>query len=184
MANLAWAVLGTAPLTVRLNGAVYAFPDRGARPWVKAVLQDPMYPSVLRLMTPDGYDGLMDRVEDGDASPAELRRIASLAVREAGGRPWWETITLVRSAFTAPSSGRLLGSLILRGVRLDDLTLAEFCAAVWARLTENADDKQLFKLEAQLSVPPPGADMEDLDESPDFAAVAARMRAMPGVRVG
>ena len=171
-------------MTVRLKGAEYVFTDRGARPWVKAVLQDPMYPAVLRLMTPDGYDGLMDRVGDGDVSPAELRRIASLAVKEAGGRPWWETVTLVRSAFVAPSSDRLLGSLILRGVRLDDLTLAEFCAAVWARLTEHADEKQLFKMEAQLSVPPPNADPEDLDEPQDFAATAARMRAMPGVRVG
>lgn len=171
-------------MTVRLKGAEYVFTGRGARPWVTAVLPDPMYPSVLRLMTPGGYELLMDRVEDGDVSPADLQRIASLAVKEAGGRPWWETVTLVRSVFAAPSSDRLLGSLILRGVRLDDLTLAEFCAAVWARLTENADDKQLFKLEAQLSVPPPGADLEDLDEPQDFSAVAARMRAMPGVRVG
>lgn len=184
MVNLAWAVLGTGPLTVRLKGAEYTFPGRGARPWVTAVLPDPMYPSVLRLMTPDGYERLMDRVEEGAVRPVDLQRLASLAVKEAGGRPWWETVTLVRSAFSAPTSDRLLGSLILRGIRLDDLTLAEFCAAVWARLTENADDKQLFKLEAQLSIPPPGADLDDLDDSQDFAVVAARMRAMPGVRVG
>lgn len=184
MANRALSVLGEGPLVVRHRDSSYRFPARDARSWILAICDDSLYSAVLGLMDDGDYSGLLDRIEDGRTGMDDLRRIACLALTEAGGRPWPEVLKLTWSVFLAPQGGPLLGRLTLSGVRVSEISLTEYCCAVWAAVTEHASQSDLFKLEAKLGAPIPGMPLDDIDDVQDFQDVAARMRSMPGVRVG
>jgi hypothetical protein len=184
VANRALSVLGEGPLVVRHRDSNYRFPTRDARPWILAICDDSLYSSVLGLMDPGDYSGLLDRLEDSRIVLGDLRRIACLAVAEAGGRPWPEVLKLIWSVFRAPQGAALLGRLTLSGVRVSDLSLTEYVCAAWAAVTEHASQSDLFKMEARLGAPIPGMPLDDLDDLQDFQEVASRMRSMPGVRVG
>jgi hypothetical protein len=184
MADLLRAYLGDGPVEVEHGGVTFRFPDRSAPPWIRAVCSENLHASVLVLMDPSDLDTLTDQLLSGQATAGDLRRIVARAVSVAGGRPWHEVVKLAATVFATPSGDRLLGSLILRGAAPETLTLAGFCSATWALITENLDSKDLLRTESRLSAPIPGMDLDDMEDDRGFFDMAARLRSMPGARVG
>lgn len=179
MASLSEAAFRTGPFEIELNGHRLVFPHLTADRWTTAMFSGDL--SVVQLMTPEQFDLLLDLIEDESLSVEDVHRVARKAVAEAAGRPWWEAERLVASVFEP--TGRILGNLMLSGVRPETMTLAAWCAAVWALITRNADGTDLMKAEMQLSVPPAEADEDDLAQD-DFEAAVRRAQGAPGVRVG
>lgn len=180
MTELREAAFRTTPFVVASGPHSYVFAHHPASQWALAATSD-RYQQIVALVHPDHQQMLLDDVQHGRLTGAALARLANDAVAEAAGRPWWEAARL--SATALEPSGRMLGTLLLAGIRPQETTFAAFCCAVWARLTQGADATELFKMEAQLSVPPPG---EETDEWGDagFAGQVEALRAMPGVRIG
>jgi hypothetical protein len=181
VASLATAAFRSEPFQVRVGEHTLWFPHLTADYWVRALSPGSSLLNIVQLMSPEEYDRFLDLLLSGDISAADVPRIANRAVSEAGGRPYWESQRLVSSVFEP--TGRVLGSLMLHGVHPETMTLAAYCSAIWALLTRNADTTEMMKAEAQLSVPPPDADPEDLPDD-GFDAALARARSAPGVRIG
>lgn len=129
------------------------------------------------------FGRFIDKVESDELDAGDVRTFAHSALAQSAGRPWWEAQRLIGACFN--DGGRLLGTVLMRGVDPSRMTLAAFLACVWAKLTENADVTSLAKLESELLVPPPEATEDEraaVDE--DVFTMVERMRAMPGVRTG
>ena len=178
MASLSEAAFRTGPFQVEVNGHRLTFPHLTADRWIGVLGSDL---AVVQLMGPEDFDRFLDLIEDGGLSVDDVPRISRKAISEAAGRPWWEAVRLAGSVFEP--SGRVLGNLMLRGVRPETMTLAAYCASVWALLTRNADGTDLMKAEMQLSVPPPEAEDEDIVED-GFEQAVRRAQSAPGVRIG
>jgi hypothetical protein len=182
MADLASAAFDRHGYEVTAGPFRVAVPFVSADRWALALCRQPHRSSVLALLPDESQRRVDEWIMSGRLDTATLDKLVYGMIAGAGGRPWYQARMLVHTAMG--SDGRLLGMLLLRGVRAQELSLAEFCAAIWAVCTENASPMDLMKMEAQLSVPPVGVAPEGFDEIDDFQAMAERMRSMPGVRVG
>lgn len=184
MSTLGEAAFRTRPFTVQRAGLDLVFTHRPASEWIADLVTDHYPVRILQSMEARSYEQMMDAAEAGRITRDDLVPLAHQALAEAGGRVWWETANLVGAVVREPT-GRLLGELVLAGVRPETMTLAAYCAAVWARLVQNADATQLMKLEAQLTMPPAGVPLDEMpDDTDDFAATAQRLQNMPGIRTG
>jgi hypothetical protein len=138
---------------------------------------------LIQLMEPEPYEKVLAVIESEELDKEGLIALARATLADAAGRPWWEAERLVSACFN--EGGRLLGMLLLAGVRPEKLTLAAFCCAVWAQITKGADATQLMKAQSELLIPPPDVPLEDLEDSgDDMAAMVASLRNMPGARIG
>lgn len=138
---------------------------------------------LIQAMDEEAHERLLADVEAGVLDvPDGLLPLAREVLAAAAGRPWWEAETLVATA--VGGDGRVLGMLLLSGLRPESVTLAGFCCAVWAQVTKGADGVELMKAEAQLKIPPVGVEPDDVDDEADMAAMVERARAMSGARVG
>ena len=182
MADLASAAFDRHGFEVTAGRFRIGVPFVSADRWALALCRQPHRSSVIALLPPESQRRVDEWIMSGRMDTATLDKLIYGMISGAGGRPWYQTRMLVHTAMG--SDGRILGMLLLRGVRAQDLSLAEYCAAIWAVCTENAGPMDLMKMEAQLSVPPPGVAPDEFDEIEDFQAMADRMRSMPGVRVG
>jgi len=182
VADLGPAVFRDGPFSVTVAEHHYLFRHEPAATWARALFASSWILQVLHLMDPESYEEMLDRIQEGSVSQEHVRRIAHAALADAGGRPWWEVERLVRAC--GSNDGRLLGRVVLAGVDPARVTLAAFCAAVWAAATEGAGPEDMLKMESMLTVPPPDALAEEAVpvENPD--EVVARLRQLPGVRLG
>lgn len=183
MADIRSAAFRTQPFPVTVRGVEFQFPSVPASQWLDAFSHPTFHLIVFRMMDAEQTGVFLDALDSGRLDVEDYEKLANAALTEASGRPWWETWKLMSAVVNQESGGRLLGTLVLEGVDASSITLAAWCAAVWALLTRNADTAQLMKLEMQISMPPPGVEDDEWDND-DFDAVAARMRSIPGARVG
>jgi hypothetical protein len=163
---------------------VFTFPHRSAAAWMDVMSRSTWPVEVVQAMDADSYSELLDHAEAGQFVPDDIVALARAALAEAGGRPWWQVQRLCNVA--TAGDGRLLGALVLGGASPERLSLAAFCSAVWAKLTEHADAVGMMKAEAELAVPPPevtAAELEAADQASMTDLVQAA-RSMPGVRTG
>lgn len=182
MPDLRSAAFRTTPFTIEVKGVSLIFPSVPATAWLDVVSTDHYPTQTLGLMEWESHERFLDAIGSGRLDVSDLLRIAHKALAEAGGRPWWEVLRLTNSAFE--QSGRLLGALLCSGVRPESMTLAAFCACVWATVTKGADATEMMKAESRLMVPPPNADLDEIPEDDDFQAMARRAQSMPGIRTG
>jgi hypothetical protein len=170
------------PFRVTSGSLSVEFPAVPASQWLSILTGEGGRRGVLQLLPAGQMDALLDALSAGQATVQDVSRITQSAVTEASGYPWWQAEMLISSV--VGEDRRVLGGLVLAGVDPERITLAAYCAAVWALLTRNASEESLMKLEAQMMTPPPGVDIDELDEVEDFDAVARSLRATPGARVG
>ena len=179
MPNLAAAAFRTTTSPVR----GYDFPRLSAAEWCELLSANTWPVRLVQLMDAEPYEKMLAAIEDEELDKEGLIALARAALADAAGRPWWEAERLVTSCFN--EGGRLLGMLLLAGVRPETLTLAAFCCAVWAQITKGADATQLMKAQSELLIPPPDVPLEDLEDSgDDMAVMVASLRNMPGARIG
>lgn len=180
MPDLHAAAFRTGPLYVR----GYRFPHLDAAVWIELLSTTAWPVRLIQRADSEPYESILSDIERGKLGIKDITPFARAVLAEAAGRPWWEAETLVGSCFAG--GGRLLGMVLLSGVRPESMTLAAFCCAVWAQVSKGADGVELMKLEAQLMVPPDGVSDEEMEAAEDESmdAMVARMRAMPGARIG
>ncbi len=94
----------------------------------------------------------------GDVTGVDLQRAACAVIAAVSGRPWWEAVRLVGAVDS--SSGELYGHLLLHGVDPGRVTFAGWCAAVYALVTRNMDEKARNQFDFDLKLPPPGEEQE------------------------
>lgn len=184
MPDLRSAAFRTEPFRITYQGLELAFRYEPAAVWMDALNKRSWVYHVLQFQDTDTHERMLDAIGQGEMSEADLPRIARAALAEAGGRAWWEIDRLTQVVYS--DGGRLLGSLVLAGVDPMRITLAAWCAAVWARLVQGADTQQTMKIESQLVVPPPEATEDELAAADEaFGNVdVARLRQMPGISIG
>lgn len=129
---------------------------------VLAGFEDETWPFALlgRVMETDSWRDLFQRAMDPRdlLDLPDLRAIATALVDATFARPYFEVGRLV--GFAVAEWGRLDGILLLRGVDLAGLMVEEPArvpSVLYALLAENKDERDRFKLDAQLSRPPAGA---------------------------
>jgi hypothetical protein len=173
-------VIRATPVTVDLPPFTVTVPAVSAADWIIALSSDHLTWSVVPgLMEHDDQVRVIDAMMGGSLPPEALDAAAYAAIAEASGRVWWEAARLVGSAVS--ESGLLVGQMTLAGIDPERIPFARWCAAAYALLVDNRDEKSRMKLDANLSVPPPGFE-ESVTVSADEMQRLAR--SMPGMRTG
>ncbi len=147
------------PITVTISGTPHTIPPLSALEWVPAIAEDYVTGVVPGLLEPGDRDALLHAMAVGRVDVDDLRTASRAAITEASGRPWWEAVRLVGAG--DDTSGAVVGQLLLAGVDPGRVTLAGWCAAVYALATRGADAKARMKFDAPLQMPPAGVDVDD-----------------------
>lgn len=122
------------------------------------------------LAHPEARREWMLDVAAGRMKGRELSEWSHALMLELTGWKWWEVNTLIVTSLTPG----VLGRLVLAGVDPGRVTLGQWCAAVWAVLTEHADAKQAERLKTELSLPPEGYEDAWDDDEEYYAAMLAQ----------
>lgn len=171
------------PVTVQMAGAYFTIPALSASHWIMAVTSQTLETAVLPgLLDEEPAEYLLDLLQSGQITGKQLNHASYKAVTQAAGRDWWAAVRLTGTM--AAGDGQIMGEMILRGVNPSALTYDHWLSAVYALLTRNKDEKELFKFNASLFLPPniPGLEIEEavMDEQ----QVLAMLRTMPGASIG
>lgn len=181
MADFSAAAFRRGPIELDIDGHHYTLPAMSAAQWLD-LLSGPVWAlEVFRRVDDTAYGEFLARVDAGDAGVREMTRVANEALAAAAGRSWWEALRLAHIATGAPT---VLGSILLRGVDPEHLTLAAFLSVTWVVVMQGRDDMARTQLEMELGTPPPEALEEAGEPEMDMATLVASMRAAPGVSVG
>jgi hypothetical protein len=172
------AVLRCWPITLTLGGHRYRISARPALDWILPIVEGTAGGIVPGMLDPtDPMDTMIDdMLIDGTITLADCVEAAHDAVSAAAGMPWWAAHRLVATVTQSPA---LAGALVLAGVDTTRISLAALCAATYRILTEQADEKQLTKLEHELMATPPGVSVE---KRYDAAAAASAFEAAAAAR--
>lgn len=138
------------PVTVTAGGKEFVIRSMPADCWIMPIISGDfleIFPGKAEL----SFDGILD---DLDALTGEECFLAARdAISVASGMDWCAAIQLVDAA-TADMG--ISGELILRGIDATRVSLGAYVQAVYALLIMSADSKARAKIDATLSVPPPG----------------------------
>lgn len=163
------------PVAVTVGGVRFLLPYRPAAAWAQAAGRAEHLAALLA--TQEQREVLAGLLIECPAATAELRSESLRILGEATGRKWWEGGRLLATS-VAPE---VLGSLVLAGVDAHARSVGEWCAAVYALCTKNADEKGRLRFDFSLSIPPAGYE-DEWDDGDDPAAVMASVSKLNGKR--
>lgn len=160
-----------------LGGREIVAPWAPADRWVSCVVLSPL--SILSGLTSDA-DGsfVVDQVLEGVITPEQVSQAAYALLEDAVPYRWWKTVRLL----SLSTRDDIAGHLTLAGLDPRNLTVAQWCMAVYTLVTRNSDAKEKFKTDAEFDAPPEGVEVNDWISDDDFNAMVAQARAMPGQR--
>lgn len=166
------------PIRLGVGRRSYSVPFRPAAEWVEAVAAAEGGPAGVLLAVVDQptQSEIYESLLTGSLSSEELAQAAYDVLSEASPFKWWETCRLLY----ASRQRQVMGRLALAGLDPWSMPVGVWCTAVYACMTENADDVGKFKFDAQLNNPPDG--VEDDDWGDDFETMVAQARQMPGMK--
>lgn len=181
--SLLAAALAPQVVEVRLAGRVWPIPPRPASDWIQALISQPSEPAILPgLLDEADAERMLDFGMRQMFTPAQWRRATVGAVSDAAGRDWWQAMRLVQTA--DDTLGRVYGELLLQGVDAARVSFAAWCAAVYALLVRNLDEKQLARLQTKLMLVPVDIDQDVAVTGPsDAQQIRALMQVMPQFRM-
>lgn len=157
------AALGVWPVDVVVGDRVFRLDPQPASFWIVHLLEDDLF-GLLNLLT-DSQE-LDQALLGGTITSADCAKAAKEAIALSSGMLWWSALRLVA---TARQSLQVAGELVLAGVDPARISLGAYCAAVYAILVRNADDKQVKRIISRIEATPEGVSaMERYD--PDVAA--------------
>lgn len=180
MTDLLRAAFGTQPVIVERDGITYTFPSRTAGGWLETLAGPDWHADILRMAEEEPYGEFLTRAEAGELGRTHLAAMARDVLAAVSGRPWWVAERLV--ALLRDPESMMLGHVLQRADP-SRMSLAAFLSVEYALLMKGASDVDRMKIESELLVPPPGAEVPD-DGPDDFAATVARARSIPGVSIG
>lgn len=160
---------------VRLGDRDVRVPYASADRWISCVTASPV--TILTGLT-DGptAEAVVWSVVDGDVSPEQVSATAYQLLERVVPYRWWKTVRLLGLS----TRDDIVGHLTLSGLDPRDLTVAQWCAAVYTLVTRNADTKERFKVDVEFDAPPPGIVENDWISDDEFKAMVESARAMPG----
>jgi hypothetical protein len=163
------------PVAVTVAGTRFLLPYRPAAVWALAVGRTETL--AASLADAGQRETLAGLLIEQPAAVSELRAESLRILGESTGRPWWEGARLL-STSVAPE---VLGRLVLAGVDAHARSVGEWCAAVYALCTKNADEKGRLRFDFSLSIPPAGYE-DEWDDGDDPAEVMAAVSKLTGKR--
>lgn len=170
-----YAMLSRAPVSLTVAGVRLVIRYAPAGAWLPH-LGNPF--GIAFTMADDGRHELFDVLAQGRGRE-ELKSASLSLLRNVSGRPfWWETARLA-----GLGAGDLLGELTLRGVDPWNVSLGQWCSAVYAACTREAKLEDRLRFDAQLGFPPPGFE-DEWDDGVDLEATEAAMAGVPGLGIG
>lgn len=161
------AALRPCAIDVQLGEYEYTIPALPAAIWLEALLQSDTDGATL-------LPGLLNEADQAEVwhdyvagllSPEEIAQAAKDALEAAGGRRWWEVDRLVRSAAHKDAWALFSGKMTMKGVRLEEISLAAFVNAVYTIAMEGCKDEQeRDRLKLEIEMLPADLSEEELDE--------------------
>jgi hypothetical protein len=168
------AALRPFQVDIQLGEFTYTIPEHPASTWITAAIEKDGLAIVPGLLGDDDRCDVLHEWLLGNLDGEEIAEAARAAVGAAAGRDWWEAVRLIVSATGREQWPVISGSLVRSGVDMDKISLAAFCNAVYALAVSNASETDRQRLDADLSLPPPGVDIEELfDEEEETAQFEA-----------
>lgn len=175
MASEFASLISRAPVTVNVAGAEVIIPYAPAAAWIEAIEQ-PAYVAFHLADGPSREALLRVLLEVPGAEQALEHQSHALIARATGRARWWEGVRLANTA----ASADVLGHLVLAGVDPHARTIGEWCAAMYAVATKDADDTGRIRFEMQLAFPPSGFE-DRWDDGEDYDQMVAGFRDLPGM---
>lgn len=140
------------PCTLRVGGHTVTVRAAGAYEWLQALGADDFATRIVPgWLDQDGARAVIRAMAVDEVSVEDVVAAAREALAAAAGLPWWKAWRLAQWAV-----GGYWGELVLRGVDPGRLTLAAWCAAVWALVLEGRDQVGRLKVQTMFDLPPVG----------------------------
>lgn len=175
------AALRPAAIEVQIGEWVYEIPPFGADVWIEAVISNDAFQIVPGLFGEDDEADVLDLLAFAEIDIAEILPCARHALEAAAGRPWYTAQHLIIGAADAWDS--VGGNLLLRGVKIEDMSIGAFCSAVYALATRDMKKEDRLKLDMNLSRVPVDAVEEEMGGE-EGAAAAFRAALAEATRRG
>jgi hypothetical protein len=172
-----FASLTPRTIEVDLADRTWTIPAMNAEQWLELLWTEPFDPDSIfpGLVEQDDVDDvLIDAILDGTLDPGADTDVAMEVLETASGFRWWFTLRLV-GVFKA-SWSRLGGSVILAGLRHDQLSLGAWLAGALQLCIDHMEPRKAAELLTELSAVPEGFGL-DQDE-PNLTDEMAFMEAM------
>lgn len=164
------------PLGVRLGGVHVRVPWAPADRWIECTTSSAGLLGILTGLTDDDTgDQLIGRVLDGTIRPDEVASAAYELMGQAAPYRWWKTARLL----SLSTRDDIAGHLTLEGLDPRDLTVAQWCAAVYVLVTRTGDRQERFKVDVAFDDPPAGV-VDDVMDDSEFKALVEQARNAPG----
>lgn len=173
-----WAYETTFPGVVDEGGRLIVFriPPLPASEWIIATLQVGHLAYLPGLLPEEERITLMDALDEGTLTMADLVTANQDALEEISGWRWWSASKLVGAL--AHQFETLGGLLILAGIDMATAPLGAVLAALYARVWEESNKEDRAKWAQEVAMPPQSMlDHENWDEDAATAAVMAFMQA-------
>lgn len=157
----------------------YEIPPLPAADWFAAVLAEDGGAIVPGLLCAADRKDIWADFLSGAVAAEDVAEVERAALTAAAGRPWWQADRLIRNTMADENRAILFGELMLRGLRLEEISLAAALDAIYAlvRRLLSHDEPALARFEAGLAVIPAGVPVEELqEETTDEAEFMAMMQ--------
>jgi hypothetical protein len=174
-----WAYETTFPNVRRPGGSLYVFriEPLPAADWIDATLDMGHLSYLPGLLPPAEREILLEAIEDGTVTAAQLAEENQAALEAASGWAWWSASKLIGTlGKTWETTGALL---TLSGVDPTRVSLGAFLSALYGLIWRDASKEDRLKLAAEVAAMPPELVSPDgvWDEDAATDAVWAVMRA-------
>lgn len=168
-------LLSRGPAYARVGGHELIVPWHPARDWLEAIRHD--HRGLVLRLAEDAGD-LVAGLADLSVPLSDVEKGSVQLLEEETGRRWWIALKLAYSS----AGESVLGELTLSGVDPGQVSIGQWCAAVYRVLTRNCDAKERMKLDFELELPPPGYEdsWDDGNDWSDFNALVAMARENEG----
>lgn len=176
------AALRPAAVEVELGDWTYEIPQLPATDWLEALLNG-WTGVVPGLLHPEDEVSVLRDYYASKVSKDEVLAAARAAVEAASGRRWWVAERLIATATNGEFWPTIHGSLVLRGVNLDRLSLGAVLNAIYVLMVENMKEDKRHSFDAQLDAPPPqavAAEWDDDAAEDDFMAALGEQAKLHG----
>jgi hypothetical protein len=165
-------------LSVELAGRSVRVPYRPAVEWIDAVSVFSGPTALLASMvSPEDQSRILDSLAVGTLPDGDLADASYALLKEAvPAFDWWESYRLLDLSTERVTCGRCA----VAGLDPHELTVAQWCSAVYALVRDGVSEKDLFKFDAALSAVPEGVEDDGDWGSMSFDQAVTAARTMPG----
>lgn len=176
------ASLRPAEIDVEIGDWEYTVPALSAAEWLEVLAQKSPAAIVPGLLEDEDRLAVLQDYLRGAVTAQDMVDASRRVLEVAGGWKWWSVQRLVDSAMLSDVWPTIHGKMIMKGVDLNQMTLAGFVNAVWViALGSCQKDSERSALEWEITKPPPGHadELEETDEA-DFQAIMADQARLTG----